>query len=152
MFVEVDGFHIAFSDIGHGEPVVLLPGKFMTRQRWFEVGIAESLAEEFRVLAIDPLGFGESSKPHSPDDYSSAVVAGGIAAVLDDREVDAAHLWGKLTYDVDILLKKELGDKQMEFAEIGPAGEKLANFAAVMNMSNRAWGRTGGGAVVGGRM
>ena len=45
MFVEVDGFHIAFSDIGHGEPVVLLPGKFMTRQRWFEVGIAESLAE-----------------------------------------------------------------------------------------------------------
>lgn len=94
MFVEVDGFHIAFSDIGHGEPVVLLPGKFMTRQRWFEVGIAESLAEEFRVLAIDPLGFGESSKPHSPDDYSSAVVAGGIAAVLDDREVDAARLWG----------------------------------------------------------
>ena len=42
-----------------------------------------------------------------------------------------------------------MGDKQVEIAQIGPAGEKLANFAAVMNMSNRAWGRTGVGAVMG---
>ncbi len=62
---------------------------------------------------------------------------------------DAAHLWGKLTYDVDTALKEELGDKQIEIAQVGPAGEKLANFAAVMNMSNRAWGRTGVGAVMG---
>lgn len=94
MFIEVDGFEIAFSDIGEGDPVVLIPGKFMTRRRWFEVGVAESLAEDFRVIAIDPLGFGESSKPHSPDDYSSAGVAAGIAGVLDDREVDTAHVWG----------------------------------------------------------
>lgn len=62
---------------------------------------------------------------------------------------DATHLWGKPTYDVDELLRVELGDKQIEIAQIGPAGEKLANFAAVMNMSNRAWGRTGVGAVMG---
>jgi aldehyde:ferredoxin oxidoreductase len=62
---------------------------------------------------------------------------------------DASHLWGKLTRDVDTLLKEELGDKRIEIAQIGPAGEKLSNFAAVMNMSNRAWGRTGGGAVMG---
>ncbi|MDX1616860.1 MAG: aldehyde ferredoxin oxidoreductase family protein [Candidatus Promineifilaceae bacterium] len=61
----------------------------------------------------------------------------------------ATHLWGKLTHDVDTILKEELGDKQVEIAQIGPAGEKLANFAAVMNMSNRAWGRTGVGAVMG---
>src|SRR5262249_32672015 len=34
-------------------------------------------------------------------------------------------------------------------AEIGPAGEKLVRFAAVMNMANRAHGRTGMGAVMG---
>ena len=62
---------------------------------------------------------------------------------------DASHLWGKLTHDVDIILKEELGDKGIEIAQIGPAGEKLANFAAIMNMSNRAWGRTGVGAVMG---
>ncbi len=62
---------------------------------------------------------------------------------------DASHLWGKTTLEVDNLLKEELGDKQVEIAQIGPAGEKLANFAAIMNMSNRAWGRTGVGAVMG---
>jgi aldehyde:ferredoxin oxidoreductase len=62
---------------------------------------------------------------------------------------DAAYLWGRLTHEVDTILKKELGDKKIEIAQIGPAGEKLANFAAIMNMSNRAWGRTGVGAVMG---
>lgn len=62
---------------------------------------------------------------------------------------DASHLWGKLTLDVDRMLKDELGDNKIEIAQIGPAGEKKANFAAIMNMSNRAWGRTGVGAVMG---
>ncbi|MDJ0756975.1 MAG: aldehyde ferredoxin oxidoreductase family protein [Ardenticatenaceae bacterium] len=62
---------------------------------------------------------------------------------------DAAHLWGKTTLDVDETLKEELNDKKIEIAQIGISGEKLANFAAVMNMSNRAWGRTGIGAVMG---
>ncbi len=62
---------------------------------------------------------------------------------------DAAHLWGHFTHDVDTILKDELGDKKIEIAQIGPSGEKLSMFAAVMNMSNRAWGRTGVGTVMG---
>lgn len=62
---------------------------------------------------------------------------------------DASHLWGKTTLEVDTLLHDEIGDRRIEIAQIGPAGEKLANFAAIMNMSNRAWGRTGTGAVMG---
>lgn len=62
---------------------------------------------------------------------------------------DASHLWGKVTLDVDETLKAELDDKKIEIAQIGMAGERLSNFAAIMNMSNRAWGRTGVGAVMG---
>ncbi|MEZ4510997.1 MAG: aldehyde ferredoxin oxidoreductase family protein [Chloroflexota bacterium] len=62
---------------------------------------------------------------------------------------DASHLWGKTTLEVDNILKDELDDKKIEIAQIGPAGEKMANFAAIINMSNRAWGRTGTGAVMG---
>jgi aldehyde:ferredoxin oxidoreductase len=65
---------------------------------------------------------------------------------------DAAHLWGKFTRDVDTILEEELGDKKIEVAQIGPAGEKLSNFAAIMSMSNRAWGRTGVGAVMGSKL
>ena len=62
---------------------------------------------------------------------------------------DAKHLWGKVTGDVDRILKTELGDDKIEIAQCGPAGENLNRYACVMNMSNRANGRTGMGAVMG---
>ena len=40
-------------------------------------------------------------------------------------------------------------DDKIEIAQCGPAGEKLVRYAAIMNMSNRANGRTGMGAVMG---
>src|SRR5581483_7130029 len=62
---------------------------------------------------------------------------------------DATHLWGKTTYEVEQILKQELGDKDIEVAQCGPAGEKLVRYAAIINMSSRANGRTGLGAVMG---
>jgi aldehyde:ferredoxin oxidoreductase len=62
---------------------------------------------------------------------------------------DAAHLWGKITGDAERAIRQELGDDKIQVAQIGPAGEKRVRFAAVINMSNRANGRTGMGAVMG---
>jgi aldehyde:ferredoxin oxidoreductase len=62
---------------------------------------------------------------------------------------DASHLWGKVTGDAEKMIRSELGDPKVEIAQIGPGGEKLTLFAAIMNMSNRANGRTGMGAVMG---
>jgi aldehyde:ferredoxin oxidoreductase len=62
---------------------------------------------------------------------------------------DASHLWGKITGEVQALIQEELGDRKIEVAQIGPAGERLVCLAAIMNMSNRAHGRTGMGAVMG---
>mgnify|MGYP001582125925 CR=1 FL=1 len=61
----------------------------------------------------------------------------------------ARHLWGKVTGEVDRLLKHEVGDPKAEVAQIGPGGENRVRFAAIMNMANRANGRTGMGAVMG---
>jgi len=61
---------------------------------------------------------------------------------------DAGHLWGKITGEVEATLKKELDDDQIEVAQIGPAAEKGVRFASIINMSNRANGRTGMGAVM----
>ena len=62
---------------------------------------------------------------------------------------DASHLWGKITGDVEKTIRAELGDPKIEVAQIGPSGENLTRYAAIMNMSNRANGRTGMGAVMG---
>jgi aldehyde:ferredoxin oxidoreductase len=61
----------------------------------------------------------------------------------------AKHLWGKETAEADRLLKDEVGDAKAEVAQVGPAGENRVRFAAIMNMVNRANGRTGLGAVMG---
>jgi aldehyde:ferredoxin oxidoreductase len=62
---------------------------------------------------------------------------------------DAGHLWGKITGEVEAILKEELGDDKIEVAQVGPAGERGVRFSAIINMSNRANGRTGMGAVMG---
>ena len=62
---------------------------------------------------------------------------------------DASHLWGLTTGDAEDKLKEELDDKRIEVLQIGPAGENLVRFSALISMSNRANGRTGMGAVMG---
>ena len=53
------------------------------------------------------------------------------------------------TNDVQTALEDELGDKRVEVLQCGPAGENGVLLAAMINMSNRANGRTGMGAVMG---
>jgi aldehyde:ferredoxin oxidoreductase len=62
---------------------------------------------------------------------------------------DATHLWGRVTGDVDAAIREELGDSKIQVMQIGPAGEKLVRYACIINMANRAAGRTGMGAVMG---
>lgn len=63
---------------------------------------------------------------------------------------DAVQLWGKDTYKTTDKIIEELGgDKQIKVACIGPAGENLVKFSAIINDKTRAAGRTGVGAVMG---
>ena len=62
---------------------------------------------------------------------------------------DATHLWGKLTGDVQDAIRQELDDDKVRVAQIGPAGEKLVRFAAIVNELKHFNGRGGLGAVMG---
>ena len=61
---------------------------------------------------------------------------------------DASHLLGKVTGEVDALLKLEVGDPKAQVMQVGPAAEKGVRFSAIVNMSNRMNGRTGMGLVM----
>ena len=60
----------------------------------------------------------------------------------------AGHLWGKIVPETTDTLLKETNPKA-RVACIGPAGERLVLFAAIMNDKHRAAGRSGVGAVMG---
>ena len=61
---------------------------------------------------------------------------------------DAAHLWGKDTYETEDMLAVEYG-RDSAAAVIGPAGEMLSLVASVMTDRGSAAGRCGLGAVMG---
>ncbi len=62
---------------------------------------------------------------------------------------DAKQYWGKLVSETTDLLLQETGNSKARVLAIGPAGEKLALLACVMNDKYRAAGRSGVGAVMG---
>jgi aldehyde:ferredoxin oxidoreductase len=59
---------------------------------------------------------------------------------------DAGHLWGKGVFETEKLIRDVEGE--VEILSIGPAGENLVKYAAMMN-GHRAAGRSGVGAVMG---
>ncbi len=60
----------------------------------------------------------------------------------------AAHLMGKITGEVDAVLRQEIGDDQIEILQHGPAAERGVRFSSLVNMSSRNNGRTGMGLVM----
>jgi aldehyde:ferredoxin oxidoreductase len=71
---------------------------------------------------------------------------------IKDGELEARpadHLWGLLTAPTQAAIHDELGDDRIRVAQIGPAGENLVLYAAVMHDINRAAGRNGLGALMG---
>lgn len=61
---------------------------------------------------------------------------------------DAAHLWGKDTYQTQESIKQEIGRTGIRVAVIGPAAEKGVLFAGIYCDHGRTAGRTGLGAVM----
>lgn len=62
---------------------------------------------------------------------------------------DATHLWGKDTWSTEELLWETYPKKTSSVLSIGPAGENLCRFAAIMSDKDHAAGRTGMGTVMG---
>lgn len=87
--------------------------------------------------------------------YDGLIVTGRsdkpVYIQIDNDKVeikDAAHLWGKTTNETDLALQKELGPK-FHTLYIGPAGENLVKYSAILSESSRAAGRSGVGCVMG---
>ena len=88
--------------------------------------------------------------------YDNIVVQGTAEkpvylSIQDDKiEIrDASAIWGKDTYEAPEMIQQELSDPKMEVISIGPAGEKLVNFASIQSPSGNSASRTGVGAVMG---
>lgn len=92
-----DGVRIHYFELGQETdraPVVLIHGFTANSEwKWIEPGIAQALAEDRRVVAVDVRGHGKSEKPHDPDMYGPRM-AEDVVEVMDAVGIDRAHVHG----------------------------------------------------------
>ena len=88
--------------------------------------------------------------------YDAIIVEGKASSPvylwIQDQKVelrDASSLWGLEIKKSQETIRKDLDDKTVKVAQIGPGGEKLVRYASVVNDLNHVAGRCGMGAVMG---
>jgi len=94
-FIDVDGVHVHYTELGTGPAVVMLHGYGATLDSWATVA-PHVAAEGHRVIALDLKGFGWTSRPEG--DYGPAAQAQLVWHVLDRLKIVdvaiVAHSWG----------------------------------------------------------
>ncbi|MFH1037724.1 MAG: aldehyde ferredoxin oxidoreductase family protein [PVC group bacterium] len=104
---------------------------------WAEAHCGGHLGPELKYAGYDFIVFeGRSEKPV-------------YLLIIDDQVTlqDASEIWGKTVNQTTDCLRTKYSLERV--ACIGPAGENLVRFAAVMTDKHRAFGRSGLGAVMG---
>jgi pimeloyl-ACP methyl ester carboxylesterase len=91
-----DGFDIAFSDEGTGDPVLLIHGfASSAKVNWISTGWTSFLQESgFRAVAFDNRGHGLTSKSYHKEDYAPVMMASDAAALLHHLGISRAHVLG----------------------------------------------------------
>jgi pimeloyl-ACP methyl ester carboxylesterase len=89
-----DGQRLAYTEYGSGpRATVLLPGLLLSQK--MQAPLARALAARGnRVITLDPLGHGESSRPAQVWRYSMASFARQTLALLDHLELEQALVGG----------------------------------------------------------
>jgi len=89
-YIEVGGYKIRFVEKGKGSPVILIHGLGASLE-WWQPNI-DRLSEGYRVIALDFLGFGLTSKPSA--DFSLNLASDFMRSFLDALELPRVSLVG----------------------------------------------------------
>ncbi len=126
-------------------------------------GTASASASRYSVVAKSPqtglwgqANSGGSFGPALKKSGFDGIIFEGVSPapvflqILDGEAelLDASHLWGKTVPETEDALV-DGASRKLTVAAIGPAGENLVTYAAIMNNKHRAAGRCGLGAVMG---
>ena len=89
--VDAGGSELYYERAGSGEPLLLIQGMSATHRAWGRDFLAP-LEESFECIVFDNRGMGLSGEARMP--FSTADMAGDVAALLDALELERAHVLG----------------------------------------------------------
>jgi len=126
-------------------------------------GTSSASASRYSVVAKSPLtglwGHGNSGGSFGPAmkraGFDGFIIEGSsdvpvYLEILDGaaKLIPADNLWGKTVPETEDMIK-DSSDRKLTIASIGPGGENLVRYAAIMNNKHRTVGRAGLGTVMG---
>jgi len=141
--------------LGAENPLIFMTGPL--------TGTASASASRYSVVAKSPqtgiwgqANSGGSFGPELKRSGYDGIIFSGISSypvylqIIDGTAElrDAQSLWGKTVPETEEFIQ-EAAPQKVTIASIGPAGENLVRYAAIMNNKHRAAGRCGLGAVMG---
>lgn len=88
-----DGTTIHYVDEGQGEPILLIHGLTGSHDEWRAPGIIDDLSRDYRIIALDVRGHGQSDKPHEIARYG-VEFSEDVARLLDHLGIERAHIVG----------------------------------------------------------
>jgi pimeloyl-ACP methyl ester carboxylesterase len=91
--IRVNGIELHAVSAGSGPALLLVHGTPKTHIYWRE--LLPLLTPNFRVIAPDLRGAGESGHPYAEHGYLSTTMAGDLAGLLDALDVDRAFVHGE---------------------------------------------------------
>jgi pimeloyl-ACP methyl ester carboxylesterase len=89
-YICVNGIRMCYQDVGEGETILIIPGLGTSIDFW-QLNIPE-LSKHYRVVAVDPPGFGKSDKPDV--DYTLTWLTERIIDFLDAKKIDKVSIIG----------------------------------------------------------
>ena len=89
-YMNVDSYRIRLQEKGGGFPLLLMHGLGASLE-WWQFNV-DSLSRKYRVIALDFLGFGYSSR--EINEYSLSYASKFLISFLDTLEIDKASLVG----------------------------------------------------------
>ena len=88
-----NGVRIYYELEGKGPPLILGHGVTRSLDRWRQIGFADALKKDYRLILFDARGHGKSDKPHDPAAYGANMV-NDVLAVVNDLRIDHANYMG----------------------------------------------------------
>ena len=112
------GVPIHYTDMGgDGDPVVIVHSFTSTSDMWTKAGFEPS--DDFRFIALDVRGHGDSGKPGDPAAYGTEMVE-DVVRLMDHLEIDDAHVAGySMGAEIALKLATEYPDRVRSLVAAG---------------------------------
>lgn len=98
-FIQVDGVRLHYVERGSGTPLVLLHGSVTTAQDFFQSGLVDMAASNYRVIVFDRPGFGYSERPRNViwgPDAQAKLIHQALEQIGASQAIVLGHSWGAM--------------------------------------------------------